>query len=235
VAARLIVAGSLLSGFLTVAVVFAGILAFTPNVQPAAAIPSPSQAAGGSPSASPSPSSIEASPSPSAGPSPSPSAGTSGRPASPSTTPASAFRVGQPAPPLALARLDGGTTDIASLRGHPVWVTFMASFYPASRNDFPIMQRFVDRYGSQGLTVLAVDVREGTPVVRAFVNSVGATFPVLLDPDGAAEERWAAFALPIHFWIDRDGIIRDGALGELGAGRMALGLESIMPGVAVIP
>ena len=111
----------------------------------------------------------------------------------------------------------------------------MASYYPASRNDLPVIQGFVDRYGPQGLNVLAVDVREGTPVIRAFMNSVGATFPVLLDSDGAAAERWAAFALPIHFWIDSDGIIRDGALGELGSDWMALGLESIMPGVAVVP
>ena len=212
-AARLIVAGSLLSGFLTVAVVFAGILAFSPNVVTASATPTPTQAIG-SPNVSPSPRTTPASPSPGA----------------------SVSAPQPPGPPARLLpRLDGGTTDIASLRGHPVWVTFMASYYPASRNDFPVIQRFVDRYGPQGLNVLAVDVREGTPVIRAFMNTVGATFPVLLDSDGAAKERWAAFALPIHFWIDGDGIIRDGALGELGADRMALGLESIMPGVAVVP
>ena len=233
-AARLIVAGSLLSGFLIVAVVFAGILAFSPNVVTASATPTPTQAIG-SPNVSPSPRTTPASPSPGASVSAPPASGPSGRPPSPAPTPVSAFRVGQPAPALVLPRLDGGTTDITSLRGHPVWVTFMASYYPASRNDFPVIQRFVDRYGPQGLNVLAVDVREGTPVIRAFMNTVGATFPVLLDSDGAAKERWAAFALPIHFWIDGDGIIRDGALGELGADRMALGLESIMPGVAVVP
>jgi cytochrome c biogenesis protein CcmG, thiol:disulfide interchange protein DsbE len=226
VAARLIVVGSLLSGFLTVAVVLAGIFAYGPIAQRDAATPSPSAGPQVSPATSSSPS-----PAPTASASASP-AGSGG---SPSATRVSAFRVGQAAPALVLNKVGGGTTDLTSLRGHPVWITFMATFYPASRKDFPLMQRFADKYGPQGLTVLAVDVREDEPLVHAFVTSVGTSFPVLLDADGTAEERWAAFALPIHFWVDRDGIIRDGALGELGADAMAAGLQTIMPDVTVSP
>jgi hypothetical protein len=41
--------------------------------------------------------------------------------------------------------------------------------------------------------------------------------------------------LPVHFWVDKDGIVRDGALGGLGPDVMATGLGSILPGVTVTP
>jgi cytochrome c biogenesis protein CcmG/thiol:disulfide interchange protein DsbE len=84
--------------------------------------------------------------------------------------------------------------------------------------------------------VIAVDVREEEGVVAAFAEELGATFPLGLDADGSAAERWgAAAALPVHFWIDAEGIVRDGALGGIGPDIMAQGLEAILPGVAVTP
>ena len=53
--------------------------------------------------------------------------------------------------------------------------------------------------------------------------------------DASAPETWNALALPVHFWIDADGIVRDGALGGIGPDIMARGLQSILPGVTVTP
>ncbi len=53
-----------------------------------------------------------------------------------------------------------------------------------------------------------------------------ATFPLGLDATGANAEAWDALVLPIHFWIDRDGIVRDGALGGIGPDIMAQGVQT---------
>ena len=37
-----------------------------------------------------------------------------------------------------------------------------------------------------------------------------------LDTDGSAAQAWGALALPVHFWIDKDGIVRDAARGGIG-------------------
>ena len=42
-------------------------------------------------------------------------------------------------------------------------------------------------------------------------------------------------ALPVHFWIDKEGIVRDGALGGIGRDQMAQSLSLILPGVTVTP
>ncbi|HEY6014420.1 MAG TPA: TlpA disulfide reductase family protein, partial [Candidatus Limnocylindrales bacterium] len=117
----------------------------------------------------------------------------------------------------------------------PVWVNFMATWCPPCQDEFPLMNGFAARYAGTGLVVIAVDVREDEGTVAGFAQRLNATFPLGLDADGQASDRWGAIALPVHFWIDAKGIVRDGAAGGIGADTMVHGLESILPGVNVTP
>lgn len=145
------------------------------------------------------------------------------------------FHIGQPAPPLRLAKVGGGTFDLAELRGKPVWVNFMRTDCLPCIDEFPLMNGFAVRYSDTGLAVVAVDIRESEAVAGAFARSLEAQFPIALDTDGAAQEAWQAIVLPVHFWIDAEGIVRDGALGGIGPDLMAHGLSTILPGVTVTP
>ena len=78
-------------------------------------------------------------------------------------------------------------------------------------------------------------MREEEGAVAAFADQLDATFPLGLDADGKVADTWDALALPVHFWIDAEGIVRDGALGGIGPDIMANGLETILPGVDVTP
>ena len=51
---------------------------------------------------------------------------------------AEAFGIGEPAPPLVLPRLGGGTVDLADYRGKPVWVNFMATWCPSCVDELPV-------------------------------------------------------------------------------------------------
>ena len=143
------------------------------------------------------------------------------------------FHIGEPAPALSIPQVGGGTIDLASLKGQPVWINFMASSSPASATEFPLMNGYFTRYAPQGLVVIAVDVREDEGTAGAFAEGLGATFPVGLDADGSAAKAWGADALPVHLWIDKDGIVRDGAPGGITPDVMNRALEKIMPGVTV--
>lgn len=146
-----------------------------------------------------------------------------------------AFGIGEPAPPLRVTRLGGGMIDLAELRGWPVWVNFMATWCPPCVDELPVMNGLASRYADTGLVVVAIDIREDADDVAAFMDSLGITFPVGLDPDGAAQQEWGALALPVHYWIDTEGIVRSGALGGIGPDIMAEGLRTILPGVDVQP
>ncbi|MGH2476515.1 MAG: TlpA family protein disulfide reductase [Candidatus Limnocylindrales bacterium] len=218
---RLSILAGLLTGVLAAALVLGGIYAFAPERQVATTpAPVPSMSVG---LASPSPS-AEASGSPSASPFSSASSGSG-----------ALFHVGEAAPDLVVPQVGGGTIHLANLKGQPVWVNFMGTYCPPCVDEFPLMNGFAARYADDGLVVLAIDVKEDEGTVAAFAEGLGSTFPLGLDIDGSAQARWDAVALPVHFWIDKDGVIRDGALGGIGPDIMARGLRTILPGVDVTP
>jgi thiol-disulfide isomerase/thioredoxin len=217
---RLSIVAGFVVGIAVAGLLLGGILAFAPE-QPLPSPPAPPIAIiSPSPSAAPS---ILSSASPSASPSESISAGTG------------PFHVGQPAPALVVSQVGGGTIDLANLRGKPVWINFMATSCPLCRDEFPLMNGFAARYGPTGLVTIAIDVKEEEGAVAAFADQLKATFPLGLDSDGVAAGTWGAVALPVHFWIDANGIVRDGALGGIGPDVMARGLQTILPGVTVTP
>ena len=225
---RLSILAGLLAGVAVALLVLGGILAFAP--EPGASATPPPVPSASVAILSPSP---EGSPSPTAsGSGVSPSAGGSGGPVG---SAAGLFHVGEPAPALVVPQVGGGTIDLANLRGKPVWVNFMGTYCPPCLDEFPLMNGFAARYADDGLVIVAIDVKEEEGAVAAFAESLSATFPIGLDSDGSAQARWEALAMPVHFWIDKDGIIRDGALGGIGPDIMARGLSTIMPGVDVTP
>jgi cytochrome c biogenesis protein CcmG, thiol:disulfide interchange protein DsbE len=219
---RLSIVAGLLTGVAAAALVIGGLLLLAP-------VP------GAAPTPAPQPStSLGLRPSPSASASADVSPSPSGSAAS-SDGPGTAFHIGEPAPALVVPQVGGGTIDLASLKGSPVWVNFMGTYCPPCIDEFPLMNRFSTRHADDGLVVVAVDVKEDEGTVAAFAEQLAATFPLGLDADGSAATRWDAVALPVHFWIDKEGIIRDGALGGIGPDIMARGLRTIMPGVDVQP
>ena len=111
----------------------------------------------------------------------------------------------------------------------------MQTTCPPCVDEFPLMNGFAARYADTGLVVIAIDIREEEGTVAAFAQSLNAAFPIGLDADGAAAAAWGALALPVHFWVDRDGIVRAGALGGIGPDVMAENLATILPGVDVTP
>jgi thiol-disulfide isomerase/thioredoxin len=145
------------------------------------------------------------------------------------------FHIGETAPVLSVPQVGGGTIDLAALKGKPVWVNFMQTTCPPCVVEFPLMNGFAARYADSGLVVLAVDIREEEGIVAAFAEGLEATFPLGLDSDGAAQRAWGAYGLPVHYWVDATGVVRDGALGGIGPDIMARGLETILEGVEVTP
>ena len=221
---RLSIVAGLVVGIAVAVGILAGILAFapeppvTPTAPPSSALASADSTPGGSPTT----------------PVPASNAPSSAASAARSEGPA-LFHVGESAPALVVPQVGGGTIDLAALRGKPVWINFMATWCPSCQDELPLMNGFAARYADKGLVVIAIDVREEEGAVAAFARRLNVSFPMGLDVDGRASTRWGAIALPIHFWIDAEGIVRDGALGGIGPDVMAAGLRTIMPGIDVKP
>ena len=211
-----LVAGVIVALVLLVAFIFVG--------------PDPGQPRASASASAPPAAEASAAPSPSALPS-----GGSGSPGASGSGEVPNFHVGEPAPSLIVPQVGGGTIDLVVLKGQPVWINFMRTTSEPSKVEFPLMQGFADRYTEQGLVVIAIDIREDEESVLAFAQGLNSTLPLGLDTDGAAQQAWGAFALPMHYWIDKDGIVQDAATGGIGAETMVRGLTKILPGVEVTP
>ena len=157
-------------------------------------------------------------------PTPSPS----GSP-SPEVTPVPSTGVGlgDLAPALKVPGLGDSGIDLAALKGTPVWVAFTASWCPTCRDELGLMERFAQ--ANPGVTLLVVDVKESVDVVEALVDSTGVTMPVGLDLDGQAQLAWNAYALPVHFFVDPDGIVREFIYGGPGPDEFLAALKTILP------
>jgi cytochrome c biogenesis protein CcmG/thiol:disulfide interchange protein DsbE len=144
--------------------------------------------------------------------------------------------VGQRPPPLAgpdgvgtLVDLGGIPVDLESLRGRPVWVVYWATWCPPCQSETPDLQRAFEGNAPSGLELVAVDVQEPEDSVREYIETYGLTYRVALDTTGIVMKAWGVFGLPTHYFIDRDGIVRDRVYGPLTLEAMQARLDLITP------
>ena len=143
--------------------------------------------------------------------------------------------LGQLAPDFTLQSLDGKTIRLSDFRGHPVWINFWASWCPPCRDEMPRLEGAYLTHAADGLVILGVAVRDSPANAEAFVKEVVVTYPIVLDEPGKVADQHRAVALPVHYWVDREGIIRGWAIGELPPNQYEPSLAKILPGPSPAP
>jgi peroxiredoxin len=122
---------------------------------------------------------------------------------------------GSLAPDFLLEDLPGGEARLSDYRGHPVVLNFWATWCKPCRQEMPQFVEAYDKYRSEGLVVIGLNLQEGKAVIKPFVDDYGMDFPVLIDRDGEVGDRYRLLGLPTTFFIDRDGVIRSIFTGPL--------------------
>lgn len=137
-------------------------------------------------------------------------------------------RIGEPAPAFALADLDGRPIRLADLRGRPVVVNFWASWCGPCVEEFPLLERALDRHHDQGLAVVGIVFNDHSESARAFMTRMGAGWPAAMDPGGDLAAGYGVFAPPATVFIGPDGIVRGRQIGPFSASDLERQLALIL-------
>ncbi len=118
----------------------------------------------------------------------------------------------QTAPSLQLPSAQG-PIDLQQFRGKVVYLDFWASWCKPCRKSFPFMNALQDKYGPQGLQVIAVNLDRDRKQVDKFLAAYPARFLIAYDPEGEAARRYRVKGMPSSYLIDATGQIRARHIG----------------------
>jgi peroxiredoxin len=130
---------------------------------------------------------------------------------------------GDMAPDFTLPTLDGGEVTLSDLRGKVVLVNIWATWCDPCREEMPYMENQYQNLKGKPFEILAVSQdRRGETEVEPFVQEFGLTFPILLDPDKEVGGAFQSSKFPESFIIDKDGVIVERVVGQLGPSNFQL-------------
>jgi cytochrome c biogenesis protein CcmG/thiol:disulfide interchange protein DsbE len=152
--------------------------------------------------------------------------------------PTEGLALGQRAPELegdvdgvsvGLHDLTGTPVTLAERRGHPVWLSFFASWCPPCQEEVPVLREAYRRYAPSGLEMIAVSVQETTvDDVAAYADRYDLPYPIGFDATSAVFHTYQGFGIPTHVFIDADGIIRHLQYGPMDLARVAEVVEPLL-------
>lgn len=135
--------------------------------------------------------------------------------------------VGNTAPDFTLQTLAGEEARLSDFRGKPVFVNFWATWCPPCRAEMPDMQEL---YGAMDIEILAVNLtntEKSEEDVSTFVEDMGLTFPVLMDPKGDVSSEYNVKAYPTSYLVDAEGKITYIAYGAMNYNQMVQEFEKM--------
>lgn len=125
---------------------------------------------------------------------------------------------GSRVPDYSAVTMTGDTVSLEDYRGRVVLLNVWATWCTPCVREMPALEQLHKAHEADGLSVVAVNVDASTPGlgmadVQRFIDDVGVTFTILLDPGGEIENRFRVSGLPMTFLIDREGRLRQKIVG----------------------
>ena len=136
--------------------------------------------------------------------------------------------VGKRAPDFTLPRSTGGPQfSFASLRGKPVYLNFFATWCPPCNEEAPDVNALQKKYAAKDLRVVGIDELEDAKKAESFRKKFSLAYPAVVD-SGTLQAAYAVNGLPVHVFIDRNGIIKSMFAGELSKAQIEARIRQIL-------
>ena len=132
--------------------------------------------------------------------------------------------IGSPTPAFSVGTIGGDSARVGGPARQPVTlVNVWATWCGPCKAEFPELQTLHTTYAPKGLRVLAISIDiDSDTLVAASAKSMGATFPIGLDPNDEIRGRFAAVGIPESWLISSDGVLLWKHTGAIPAGDPAI-------------
>ena len=130
-------------------------------------------------------------------------------------------QVGDAAPEFQAMSLDGErTVALTDYAGKVILVNLWATWCAPCRFETPYLQSVFEENQDRGLMVVGVSVDSPSAYdsVNDFLEEMGVTYDILLDPDMVSTDAFLPIGYPASYLIDGDGVIRFTRLGPIAEG-----------------
>ncbi|MGD8912055.1 MAG: TlpA disulfide reductase family protein [Candidatus Thiodiazotropha sp.] len=119
-------------------------------------------------------------------------------------------------PDFSLPDAAGGRLTVPSaLRGRVVLIHFWADWCSSCLKELEQSKGLIQRYRSEGLQILAINLKQRPQEIADWLERLGLNYPVLLDRDGAVAEAFGVIGLPSSYLIDSQGRLQRRIIGEM--------------------
>jgi cytochrome c biogenesis protein CcmG/thiol:disulfide interchange protein DsbE len=114
---------------------------------------------------------------------------------------------GRPTTDFTLPNLEGKQVSLRQYLGKMVFLNFWATWCIPCREEMPAMEQLHQTFHSQGLVILAVNLKERPEQVKAFFDQHRLSFAALLDTSGSVFRDYQVMGLPTTYLISREGTL----------------------------
>ena len=102
---------------------------------------------------------------------------------------------------------DSNNYQLSQFKGKPVIINFWASWCAPCREEMPFLENVWKTQKNNGLVLLGINVLDDKGEAEETLKEFGITYLNLFDSKGELQEKYNLLALPVTYFIDKDGKI----------------------------
>lgn len=138
------------------------------------------------------------------------------------------LNIEEEAPHWELLDLEDNTIVLSDFLEKPFILTFWASWNSMSTDQIKIFDEYLAQSGETIFRIVTINNQEDKSIVSSFIRRGGYQVRVLLDQTGEVGELYKVRTLPITYFLDKNGIIKDVFSGVLSQEMLAEKAQKII-------
>ena len=121
---------------------------------------------------------------------------------------------GATAPSFSIVTDQGQRITPASFGGKVLVLNFWATYCATCIEEIPSLDQFQQRFGKQGVVVVAVSIDKSEKRYKAFLDRFHVAFETARDPNATVSDEYGTYQIPETYIIKDDRVVRKFANGE---------------------